>query len=70
MIDSAVTLLPLPRLAHDAEDFALGQAERDAVDGVDRAAAEVEFSFEVFDFQQGFGHVRPKAAAGFGRPGN
>ncbi len=38
MMVRAVTLLPLPELADDAEDFAFVQREGDVLDGGDLAA--------------------------------
>ena len=52
MIDSAETLLPPPRLAHQAESFAGLEIKADAFDNVDDAFLGVETDGKLFDFEQ------------------
>ena len=61
-IDCAVTVLPQPGLADDAERPAALQRVADAVDGADGALVEREVDAQVAHFEQQVGARRSDAA--------
>ena len=54
-MDSAVTLLPQPRLADDRQRLAALERERDAVDGLDDALSRIEVGLEVLHLEHALG---------------